>query len=84
MVDESMTIARKNPHQSIKGPHRLKFSGKLHDKAYGATENLVAPIPAAAKTYGATTASDGWSDPRRRPILNFMASTRGAATVPLS
>ncbi len=34
---------------------------------------------AVAKKYGATIASDGWGDVRCRPILNFMASTRGAA-----
>ena len=48
---------------------------------YNFTEQLVAPLVAVAKTYGAIITSDGWSDARRRPILNFMASTRGAAVV---
>ena len=81
IIDESVKFARKKPHQSIKEPHRLKFSWKVLDKAYGFSEKLVAPILAVAKQYGVTIASDGWSDPRRRPILNFMASTRGAATL---
>ena len=32
-----------------------------------------------AKKYGATIASDGWSDQCCRPILNFMTSAQGAA-----
>ena len=74
-----MKFARQNPLQKYKVPHRLKFSGELLKNAYESTEKLVAPILAVAKKFGATIASDGWSDQRRRPILNFMASTRGAA-----
>ena len=66
-----MKFARYNPLQSYKLPHQLKFSGELLDKAYESTEKLVAPILAVAKQYGATIASDGWSDPRRRPIPNL-------------
>ena len=79
MIEESMKFARQNPLQSYKVPHRHKFSGELLDKAYESTEKFGAPILAVAKRFGATIASDGWSDARRRPILNFMASTRGAA-----
>ncbi len=37
------------------------------------------PIIAEAKTFGATIASDGWSDMHRCPILNVIIVTRGAA-----
>jgi hypothetical protein len=79
MIEESMKFARQHPLQSYKVPDRHKFSGEVLDKAYESTEKLVAPILAVGKKYGATIASDGWSDQHRRPILNFMASTRGAA-----
>jgi hypothetical protein len=79
MIDECMKFSKQNPFQSYKTPSRKKLSGELLDKAYESTEQLIAPHLAAAKKFGVTIASDGWSDPRRRPILNFMASTRGAS-----
>ena len=79
MIEESMKFAKQNPIQSYKAPSRKKLSGELLDQAYKSTEQLVAPLVAIAKKYGATIASDGWNDACRRPILNFMASTRGAA-----
>ena len=65
MIDDH-EVGQKNPHQSTMVPHHwhLKFSWKLLDKAYGSTEKLVTPILAVAKKYGASIASDGWSDPR--------------------
>ena len=71
MIEESMKFARQYPVQSYKVPNRHKFSGELLDKAYESTEKLVAPILAVGKKYGATIASDGWSDQHRRPILNW-------------
>ena len=68
-----MKFARQYPVQSYKVPNRHKFSGDLLDKAYESTEKLVAPILAVGKKYGATIASDGWSDQHRRPILNWFA-----------
>ena len=65
-----MKLVTKNPHQSIKVRHRLKFSEKLLDRAYGSTEKLVAPILALYR-------SDGWSDPRCRPILNLWHQREG-------
>jgi len=79
MIAESMKFAKQNPFQSYKPPSRKRLCGELLDQAYKSTEQLVAPLLAVAKKYGATIASDGWSDVRRRPILNFMASARGAA-----
>ena len=40
--------------QSYKAPSRKRSSGDLHDQAYKSTEQLVAPILAVAKKYGAT------------------------------
>ena len=58
---------------------RRKLSGELLDKAYESTELAVLPIIDEAKKYGATIASDGWSNVHRRQILNMMIVTRGAA-----
>ena len=79
MLEESMRFAKQNPFQSYKAPSRKRLSGELLDQAYKSTQQLVAPILAIAKKFGATISSDGWSDAQRRPILNFMASTRAAA-----
>lgn len=35
------------------------------------------PIKSTWPNKGVTIATDGWSDPQRRPILNFMAVTKG-------
>ena len=51
-----MKLARQNPPQSYKVPHRLKFSGEHLDNAYKSTEKLVAPILAVKPKYGATIA----------------------------
>ena len=64
---------------SYEVPHQPIFLGELLDTAYESTEKLFALILAEAKKYGATKASDGLSDQHCRPILNFMASTQGAA-----
>ena len=39
----------------------------------------IPPLLAVAKKYGATIASDGWSNVQCRPILKFMAAIRAAA-----
>jgi hypothetical protein len=79
MIEEAMTFRQQNPLQPYKVPLRRKLSGDLLDKAYESTEHGVLPILAEAKKYGATIASDGWNDVHRRPILNIMLVTRGAA-----
>ena len=79
MIEEAMTFRQQNPLQPYKVLLRRKLSGDLLDKAYESTEHGVLPILAEAKKYGATIASDGWNDVHRRPILNIMLVTRGAA-----
>jgi len=74
MMDESMKFAKQNPLVNYKTPSRKKLGGELLDQAYTSTEQLVAPLLAVAKKYGATIASDGYSNVQRRPILNFMAA----------
>ena len=72
MIEESIKFAKQNPLQSYKTPHRKLLAGDLLDRAYTSTEKIVAPVIAGAAKYGATMASDGWSDARRRPILNLL------------
>ena len=57
-----MRFAKQNPFQSYKASSRKRLYGKLLDQAYKSTEQLVAPILAIAKQFGATIRSDGWSD----------------------
>lgn len=35
-------------------------------------ERMLQPIKATWRSKGVTIVSDGWSDPQRRPLLNFM------------
>ena len=74
-------MLNKNPLQSYQAPSQKRLLGDLlaSDQAYKSIKQLVAPILAVAKQYGVTFSSDGWSYVQRRPILNFMASTRAAA-----
>lgn len=44
---------------------------KLH------VEHMLEPIKATWPFKGVSIATDGWSDPQRRPILNFIAMTEG-------
>jgi hypothetical protein len=44
---------------------------KLH------VEKMLEPIKATWPFKGVSIATDGWSDPQRRPILNFIAMTEG-------
>ena len=59
MIEENMRFAKQNPFQSYKAPSRKRLSGELLDQAYKSTEQLVAPILAIAKKFGATIPSDG-------------------------
>ncbi len=79
MIDESLLFRYHNPLQSYKVPLRNVLSGKFLDDAYESIEKDVSKVLADAAKFGATIASDGWSDAQRRPILNFMVVTRGRA-----
>uniref|UniRef100_A0A803N3K7 DUF659 domain-containing protein n=1 Tax=Chenopodium quinoa TaxID=63459 RepID=A0A803N3K7_CHEQI len=52
---------------------KLRTTLIVKDKAY--CERLLQPIQATGKDEGVTIVSDGWSDPTRKPLINFMASS---------
>ena len=77
MIDERLFFCHYNPLQSYKVPLRNVLSGKLlKDQPKKSTEKDVSKVLADAAKFGATIASDGWSNAQRRPILNFMVVTR--------
>ena len=41
------------------------------------TERMLEPVKSTWPIKGVTICTDGWSDPQRRPLLNFMAVTEG-------
>ncbi|KAM0876473.1 hypothetical protein ACQ4PT_036159 [Festuca glaucescens] len=49
----------------------------LLDKEKKHTTRMLEPIKTTWPLKGVTICTDGWSDPQRRPILNFMAVTEG-------
>ena len=66
-----MRFAKQNAFQSYKAPSSKRLSGELLDQAYKSTEQLVAPILAIAKKFGATIPSDGWSDAQPLSVDQF-------------
>ncbi|XP_068504437.1 uncharacterized protein [Phaseolus vulgaris] len=56
-------------------PTYNKLRGPLLSKERRHVENLLQPIRNSWNQKGVTIVSDGWSDPQRRPLINFMAIT---------
>ncbi|XP_068498232.1 uncharacterized protein [Phaseolus vulgaris] len=56
-------------------PTYNKLRGPLLSKERSHVENLLQPIRNSWNQKGVTIVSDGWSDPQRRPLINFMAIT---------
>jgi len=54
-------------------PTYNKLRGPLLLKERSHVENLLQPIRNSWSHKGVTIVSDGWSDPQRRPLINFMA-----------
>jgi len=54
-------------------PSDNKLRGPLLEKERTHVENLLQPIKDSWKQKGVTIVRDGWSDPQRRPLINFMA-----------
>jgi len=79
VVDQCIEFGQQHPGRKYKAPTRRRIGGPLLDSAYEDTAASVQPIMDRAKKYGATLASDGWSDVQRRPITNFMLATRECA-----
>ena len=56
-------------------PTYNKLRGPLLSKERRHIENLLQPIRNSWNQKGVTIVSDGWSDPQRRPLINFMVIT---------
>jgi len=56
-------------------PTYNKLRGPLLTKEGIHVENLLVPIRNSWKQKRVTIVSDGWSDPQKRPLINFMAIT---------
>ena len=54
-------------------PSYNKLRGPLLEKERAHVENLLQPIKNSWKQKGVTIVSNGWSNPQRRPLINFMA-----------
>lgn len=57
------------------GYNALRTTLLQKEKAH--VERMLQPIKSSWPFKGVTIATDGWSDPQRRPILNFLAVTEG-------
>jgi len=56
-------------------PTYNKLRGPLLSKERSHVENLLQPTRHSWNQKGVTIVSDGWSDPQRRPLINFMTIT---------
>ena len=62
-----------------KGPNYEKVRTDLLKKEKELVEDILAPIRASWGSSGVTIVSDGWTDTRRRPLINIIAtSPKGA------
>ena len=62
-----------------KGPNYEKIQTDLLKKEKELVEDILAPIRASWGSSGVTIVSDGWTDTRRRPLINIIAtSPKGA------
>ena len=68
------------PFYRYRVPGSTKLSCQLLNNAYESIESIeesIRRLLASAAKIGSTMSPDGWSDVRRRPVLNFMNVTRG-------
>lgn len=56
-------------------PNYNKLRTTLLEKELEHLDMLLEPIKATWREKGVTIVSDGWSDPQRRPLINFMATS---------
>ncbi|KAL6587766.1 hypothetical protein OROMI_000744 [Orobanche minor] len=54
------------------GYNKLRTTLLLQEKVH--VERLLLPLKSTWKEKGVTIVSDGWSDPTRKPLINFMAT----------
>uniref|UniRef100_A0A803M195 DUF659 domain-containing protein n=2 Tax=Chenopodium quinoa TaxID=63459 RepID=A0A803M195_CHEQI len=71
----SYTYAVKSNLSSYKPPRYTKLRTTLLNKETENVDRLLQPVKATWKTNGVTIVSDGWSDPRRRPLINLMIAS---------
>nr|XP_007144620.1 hypothetical protein PHAVU_007G170700g [Phaseolus vulgaris]ESW16614.1 hypothetical protein PHAVU_007G170700g [Phaseolus vulgaris] len=60
-------------------PTYNKLRGHLLSKERSHVENLLQPIQNSWNQKGVTIVSDGWSDPQRKPLIDFMATTESGS-----
>jgi hypothetical protein len=66
-------------HQGFKGPNYEKLRTGLLNKEKEPSEDILAPISTSWSSFGVTNVSDGWTNTRRRPLINIIAtSPKGA------
>jgi len=56
-----------------------KLRGPLLSKERSHVEKILQPIRNPWNKKGLTIISDGWSDPQRRPLINFMVITKSGS-----
>ena len=63
----------------FKGPNYEKLRTNLLKKEKALVEDILRPLRASWSSSGVTFVSDGWTDTRRRPLINIIAnSPKGA------
>lgn len=72
---EAFAYATNNSIPGYQPPTYNKVRTTLLQNEQNHVENLLQPIKNTQNQKGVTIVSDGWSDPQRRPLINFMAVT---------
>ncbi|KAL9661445.1 hypothetical protein QQ045_026269 [Rhodiola kirilowii] len=71
----SYTFAATHAVAGYKPPSYDKLRTTLLLQERNHAENLLVPLRSTWKEKGVTIVTDGWSDPARRPLINFMATS---------
>ncbi|XP_058766128.1 uncharacterized protein LOC131639665 [Vicia villosa] len=71
----ALSIAANSSIPGYQPPGYNKLRTTLLIKERQHVENLLQPIKNSWNQKGVTIVSDGWSDPQRRPLINFMVVT---------
>ena len=65
--------------QGYKGPNYEKVRTQLLKNEKDLVEDILSPILSSWSSFGVTMVSDGWTDTRRKPLINIIAtSPKGA------
>ncbi|KAL9662360.1 hypothetical protein QQ045_027193 [Rhodiola kirilowii] len=71
----SYTFAATHAIAGYKPPSYNKLRTTLLVQEINHVKNLLVPLQSTWKEKGVTVVTDGWSDPARRPLINFMATS---------